>query len=307
MQDLGAVLLSCKVLWGLVSNPSSELLLRLASNADSGLQPYPQTLMAVKSTDLANWVVSDECRHGELQRSIEGGCEELFQLAIRVSPLTLDDIQRLHTARRDILLPLFDELNPEYGPPSRTSDLCHFCSDVMQSLINFWIYCDVFQHNISPRYLDLPPTSPLKPLSQRIRADWWKYCVPDRNCDYDQFPEERQQSDIQHLFRKTQQEFVRALKLSLNGDRFRWPNAWAHRAFHAGLPALAFLTTTTKDYQAVPKELWEVKEMVQKKGEEGVMDAISLVDDPIWESMLWDIHLSHNAMWPWEVNVNSWE
>lgn len=289
-QDLGALLLSCKTLYDFASNPNPDLLLRLASSPHSGIQPYPHLLLAIKARELSNWAVSDGSRHDELQRSIKGGCERLFGLAINVSPLTLDDIRRLHTARHDILIPLAEEMEPMYGPPSRLNDNFTICNNVMLALTNFWIYCDLFHHNISLLY---SPDPSIKPLSTRIRADWLKYCVPDQNCDRARYPDDLEQVDIRWILPEMQAFFRNILDpYSFDVEFTHW---WTRVAFHTGLTALSILQA--KDHKSVPREIWEVKELVRRGIGQGIIDLRA--GDLPWYSMFSDIRSSWTG-WGWE-------
>lgn len=65
----------------------------------------------------------------------------------------------------------------------------------MLALTNFWIYCDLFHHTISETYL--PQT--FEPLSTATRRDWLKFCIPDANCNGDDFPDQYEQLDLQQF------------------------------------------------------------------------------------------------------------
>ncbi|KAG9023058.1 hypothetical protein FRB95_013746, partial [Tulasnella sp. JGI-2019a] len=178
LQDLHALTLTCRAFSNIPTLISNDLLVRLASSPHTGLQPYPHLLLATKARNLADWAVQDGSRRGELLQAIKGGCESVLRLGLKISPLSLNDLRYIHTARFDILIPLSEEMDPMYGP---NSGLFTVCSNLVLTLTNFWIYCDLFHHSISEGY----SPSPIKPLSALTRRLWFRFCIPDVNCNQD--------------------------------------------------------------------------------------------------------------------------
>ncbi|KAG9023056.1 hypothetical protein FRB95_013744 [Tulasnella sp. JGI-2019a] len=283
LQDIHALTLTCRAFSNIPTLISNDLLVRLASSPHTGLQPYPHLLLATKARKLADWAVQDDSCREELIEAIKGGCESVLRLGLRISPLTLNDLRYIHTARFDILIPLSEELDaPQSG-------LFTFCNNLMLALTNFWIYCDLFHHNISEGYRP----SPVKPLSSLTRRLWFRFCVPDENCNPD-LHGHHEQFDLK-LFLYGLQE--RALKITTgrtvlaDTERDTWTARWV---FHTGLPALTLLKTRSP----ASTDLEIVTTTKAKFRERYPYGDASSVEQDTWESMDDDIR------WGW---YDEWE
>ncbi|KAG9028801.1 hypothetical protein FRB95_006081 [Tulasnella sp. JGI-2019a] len=286
LQDLHALTLTCRALSNIPTLISNDILVRLALSPHTGLQPYPHLLLATKARKLADWAVQDDSRRKELLEAIKGGCESVLQLGLKISPLTLNDLRCIHTTRFNILIPLSEELDPTYGPKSGHLT---FCNNLVLALTNFWIYCDLFHHNISEGCRP----SLAKPLSALTRRLWFRFCVPDMNCNpdlYGQF----EQLDLKQFLYDLQAE---ALKIATDGatTEYTEQDTWTARCvFYTGLPALTLLKARSPALTDL--EIVHLTEEKIREGEYPYGDAGN--DEPdAWESMNEDIRWSWYGEW----------
>ncbi|KAG9007214.1 hypothetical protein FRB93_008037 [Tulasnella sp. JGI-2019a] len=298
LQDLHAVTLTCRALSKIPTFLSTNHLLHLASSPHTGLQPYPHLLIAVKARQLADWAVQDVSHQQELLKAIKGGCEMVLQLGLKISPLTLNDLRRIHSARFNILIPLSEVLDPKYGPMS--SDLT-VCTNLVLALTNFWIYCDLFHHSITEAY----SSSPVNPLPATTRVAWLRFCVPDANCN-PKFAGQFDQLDLVHILGGLEAE---AFKI-VTGRTFAMhhilePDAWCARCvFHTGLLALTLLKTRSASLHDI--EILNITREKIKDGTHSYTNAdsddsddedTSNVESCAWRSMASDIMRSWNDDW----------
>ncbi|KAG9010236.1 hypothetical protein FRB94_010764 [Tulasnella sp. JGI-2019a] len=202
LQDLHALTLTCRAFSNIPSLINNELLVRLAFSPHTGLQPYPHLLLAVKARRVADWAVQDDSHREELFRVIKGGTEKVLHLGLRISPLTLDDLRHIHSARLNVLILLSVELDPRYGPKSGGL----ICSNLVLALTNFWIYCELFHHSVSVGYRP----SAVKPLSITTRRAWVMYCIPDGNC-HSAFHDQFEQLDLWTILPGLQNEILKII------------------------------------------------------------------------------------------------
>ncbi|KAG9009519.1 hypothetical protein FRB93_005456 [Tulasnella sp. JGI-2019a] len=265
LQDLHSLMLTCHVLHETTSFPNSQLLLRLACSPYTGLQPYPHLLLAVKSRQLADWAVTDDSHRTKLHDTIREGPESMLKLALQVSPLTVDDLRRLHAARYDVLIPLSEQMDTRYGPGAKLNkDWWTICENLVLSATNFWIYCDLFHHSLSAPYR----SSNVTPLPAVMRRDWLKFCVPEER------PRKERQSDRIDLFYFLHNICDETVKVLTGvGTRTATPFTlrWVTRIFHTGIPALAFLVSKGANRlpEVVETEIM-VKERMVADGDDGI-------------------------------------
>lgn len=306
LQDLGSFSLTSRLFHATSSHPSPELLYRLATSPHTGLQPYPHLLLAVKARALADWAVQNDANRTELGETVKNGCEPLLQLALRISPLSVDDLRRLQTARRDVLIPLSEILEPMYGPASRIllglADELTICENVILALTNMWIYSELFHHSISASYRTAGTVN-VTPLSDATRMDYMRYCIPDVNCiGWDAAQSKFEQLDIHKILEPT----LDMVSEALTSRRFcklapaeRW---FVKSAFHTGIAGLALAIPG----RAVPEEIEEVRRLIQGKVDEGV-DVTQMGDFPeppgadgdLEEKMWFSLHLDNYRALDW--------
>lgn len=85
-------------------------------NGQDLLPPYPQLLLAGTARQIADWAVQSERNRQKLYDVITAGNEELLDLAVQASRLSLDDVHALHKAKIDIVNPLNHVLDLDCGP-----------------------------------------------------------------------------------------------------------------------------------------------------------------------------------------------
>ncbi|KAG8881891.1 hypothetical protein FRB97_008938 [Tulasnella sp. 331] len=289
LQDFHSLSLTCRTFHDVTSFPSSNLLFRLACSPYTGLQPYPHLLLATKARQLVDWAVQDDSRRDELLRAIKGGCDKVLKLGLKISPLTVEDLRRLHRARVDVLIPLSQEMDPICGPASRPKDAEEItvCENLILALTNFWLYCDMFHHRISASY----SKSEVKPLSNETWLAWFRWCIPDTNCNKRDCKGQYEQLDLKQIL----PEMEAKLWPILTGSQTRQDPGkmwWVRCAFHTGLPALAVLKSKSAD--AISPEIQEVKDQIKLRINEGVDPAVVEEEDgeneDVWVTMVEDIN-----------------
>ncbi|KAJ6497675.1 hypothetical protein C8R45DRAFT_135609 [Mycena sanguinolenta] len=161
--------------------PSSRL---AAASGRVFFRPHPHLLLAATARQLADWAVAEDHHRYLLEAAIHGGVDQLFELAIDVAGLSMDDVRRLCTYKCDVLNPLNRDLDVTAGPAS--SGPWTVCNDPEMTLLSWAIYGELFHHSLELAYLLFPPQH--KPLSSIIRLKWFVYCMPDINSfDYMKF------------------------------------------------------------------------------------------------------------------------
>ncbi|KAF7351135.1 hypothetical protein MSAN_01676000 [Mycena sanguinolenta] len=177
IEDLLSLFSTCRTLFRACSNPNPKIVLRLA--ADSGrifFRPHPHLLLAATARQLADWVVEEEHHRYLLEAAIHGGVEKLFELAIDVAGLSMDDIRRLYTYKCYVINPLNRDVDITAGPASYYG--MTVSNDPETALLSWAIYGELFHHSLELAYLPFPR---YKPLSSIIRFKWFVYCMPDIN------------------------------------------------------------------------------------------------------------------------------
>ncbi|MCJ1374040.1 hypothetical protein MMC20_005270 [Loxospora ochrophaea] len=160
------------------------------------LPPHPHLLLAGTVRQVADWAVGNNSNRVELLEALKGGNEGLLHLAVKVSRFSLSDVRILHGASLEVINRLYRTLDLECGQGERqrmreqaeseapNGDVGDWwqrmtvCEDVARSLYNFWIYCELFHHNVDKAS---KPDLDIEPLSDETREDWFGYCVPDVN------------------------------------------------------------------------------------------------------------------------------
>ncbi|OBZ79240.1 hypothetical protein A0H81_00380 [Grifola frondosa] len=183
LDDLHSLILTSRELYATTSKPTPSVIYSLATSPHTGIQPYPHLFIAVKARTLADWAVQSSENQERLFDAINtGGPSGVLDLALSVSPLTLNDLTFLRHTRTSILEPAIKYLETKCGPSDEIDPSFTVCHNVTLLLTNYWIYCDLFYHNITApvlrRAADLPP---LEPLSNETRLEWVYHFLPDCN------------------------------------------------------------------------------------------------------------------------------
>jgi|ERR1700722_13059524 len=178
--DFRSLILASRTLYTYCSEPTAKELLRLATNPETDLQPYPHLLLAVKARALSTYSSQSTTNLSEFHDAIKKGPEEVLNLALKVSPLTKADLQNLYNARRQVIDPLSDILEPQCGPPIDLPHAFTVCDEVTLALINYWIYCELFSTTIEAQYRKCDRSVQYLP-SASVRRNWFVFCVPDEN------------------------------------------------------------------------------------------------------------------------------
>ncbi|KAJ6497680.1 hypothetical protein C8R45DRAFT_135738 [Mycena sanguinolenta] len=264
IEDLLSLFSTCRTLYRACSNPNPKIVLRLA--AASGrvfFRPHPHLLLAATARQVADWAVAEDHHRYLLEVAIHGGVDQLFELAIDVAGLSMDDVRRLYTYKCDVLNPLNRRLDVAAGPAS--GDYMTVCNDPETTLLSWAIYGELFRHSLELAYLPFTPQH--KPLSSIIRLKWFVYCVPDINSfNYMKFSpdeileffakEEGDSASWEYVDRSQQLSMVEATREFLNASLWKEeldesPSFQATRGFsrelyiscamHAGLKSLELL------------------------------------------------------------------
>ena len=194
LQDLYSLLRTCRFFSHVCE--SSKAVLSPAFPKLHGqplFPPHPHLLLAGVTRQVADWAVQSDENRAELYESLLQGNEGLLNLAIRLTQLNLADVRALYAVKGDLLYPLTEIVECEVGhghyrlegiiqgmDPSCRDDTT-FCENPELALLNYWIYCELFHHNIDLSLSHGISESTIRPLSYSIRQRWWAYCVPDRN------------------------------------------------------------------------------------------------------------------------------
>ncbi|KAJ6509044.1 hypothetical protein C8R45DRAFT_463599 [Mycena sanguinolenta] len=258
LEDICSLFSTCRTLYRACANPSPKLVLQLA--AGSGrifFRPHPHFLLAATARQLADWAVEENHHRYRLEVAIQGGVEKLFELAIDVAGLSMDDIRRLYTYKCDVLNPLNRRLDLATGPAG--DGPWTVCNDPETALLSWIIYGELFHHSMELAYLPFPR---YKPLSSVIRYKWFVYCMPDVNSfrymgfspeeipqffkEYVQEDDDRfQQLSMQHATRKCLKPSLWRQELD-RSPSFQATNGSLHelyisRAMHMGFKSLELL------------------------------------------------------------------
>ena len=152
-------------------------------HGQSLLPPHPHLLLAGTARQIADWAVQSVDNRSELYEKLLQGNEGLVELAENVTRLTLKEIKALYAVKGDLLYGLTRVIETEVGRESSRSPAETICQEPELALINYWIYCGLFHHDIDYSYRRSPMPKTIEPLKSAIRGRWFAYCMPDRNND----------------------------------------------------------------------------------------------------------------------------
>ncbi|KAK7063633.1 hypothetical protein R3P38DRAFT_7174 [Favolaschia claudopus] len=180
LEDLYSLFLTSRTLFRACANPSPKAIPRLAANCGRVLfRPHPHLLIAATARQLADWAIKSNNSRYLLEIAVQGGVDNLLQLATDVAELSMEDIRRLVVYKNDVLNPLDRRLDLAAGPASVGFDGYTVCDDPETTLLSWAIYGELFHHNHDLQYLPFSPE--VKPLSGLIRCKWFVHCMPNIN------------------------------------------------------------------------------------------------------------------------------
>jgi len=173
------------------------------------LPPHPLLLLAGTVRHVGDWAVKSDENQKKLWEAIRCGNEGLLELATDVARISVPDVRALVRAKYSVFNPLVRTLDFEIGQGQRKRYDEHevrgkmgkryemledggvkeqdsrltVCEDVETALYSYWIYCELFHHNVDACYLPSLPhgTDQPKPLSAQMRHHWMFHCMPDLN------------------------------------------------------------------------------------------------------------------------------
>jgi len=95
LADFRALILTSRYLYIQCEAVTADELFTLATRPETGLQPYPHLLIAVKARALSNYAAQSPKNTTELHKAIKKGPESLLEFGLKISPLTKDDSVQL--------------------------------------------------------------------------------------------------------------------------------------------------------------------------------------------------------------------
>ena len=130
---------------------------------------------------IADWAIQSEPNRSQLNDALLRGNEGLLDLASRVTRITLDDARALHDARSRVIIPIAQHLEQALcAVPHQSPEDKMWCSsgfDAEEALLDYWIYCELFHHNIDASWQRRSSQEPISPLSPVLRGQWMTSCV----------------------------------------------------------------------------------------------------------------------------------
>ena len=150
-------------------------------HGQSLLPPHPHLLIAGTARQIADWAVQSVDNRSELHEKLLQGNKGLVELVENVTRLTLKEVKALYAVKGDLLYGLTRIIETEVGRESEPVPQMTVCEEPELALLNYWIYCDLFHHDIDYSYRRLPMPQRIEPLKSAIRGRWLVYCMPDPN------------------------------------------------------------------------------------------------------------------------------
>lgn len=152
LQDLRCLMLTCRAFRGIAASILASTLRRLARREYGRFASYmgldPHIIVAYKTRQIADWAAQSDENKQALHQAVQSGKEAFLDLVLQLSPLTLDDLRRIHTFQRDVLVPL----SKRYGRPGPAAKVGESDAYVLIGLVNLWVFGNLFHLNISSIY-----------------------------------------------------------------------------------------------------------------------------------------------------------
>jgi hypothetical protein len=188
--DLYALLSTCRALYHAFAFPEVRLPPILPKlYGQPLLPPHPHLILAGTARQVANWAVTSTRNRTALYESLLEGNDGLFKLSQKVARVSLKDMRELHNLKYSLLNPLSRIIDMEGGPEmvrEEGNDPDNYSWTIVRdpdiALLNYWIYCELFHHNIDEILNHSTRTpSEAKALDLKARRRWVAYCMPDIN------------------------------------------------------------------------------------------------------------------------------
>ncbi|KAI9872465.1 MAG: hypothetical protein M1830_001599, partial [Pleopsidium flavum] len=193
LDDLFALIRICRVLYNTCAASTAVLPhISVESFEQCRLPQEPHLLLTATARQIADWAVQSDERRDQLLEAIKEGPEGLLKLAIKVSRLGSNEVQKLHKAKVEVLEPLSRLIRGEIGvvAAKQEEDFLHdldddqgigpACKDIEPALLYYLIYCELVDHDIDKACNSTAVD--VEPLSTDFRR---KYCVQDAEPRYD--------------------------------------------------------------------------------------------------------------------------
>ena len=153
------------------------------------LPPHPHLLLAATARQVADWAIRSRANRTALYEALSEGNDGLLKLSEQVAAVSLQDMRNLHDLKYNLLNPLARIVDIEAGPQmvrDQGNDPDNYSGTIVPdpdiALLNYWIYCELFHHNVDQILSVSARTAPApKPLGLKICRRWVAYCVPDVN------------------------------------------------------------------------------------------------------------------------------
>lgn len=177
LDDLYAVILSCKTLFRISDDVSPRAISRMAldtGNLLPGLRPCDHFLMTASAHRLPAWVNGSKERLESFTAALQGGMSGLTSFTLSAVPITLDDIRQTWRWKNDIVNPLSKRLHLTCG--RRFDDPLTVCEDPELALFQWAIYGELFGHALYPA-----EPAPVAVFDSVTRFKFLVYCIPDVN------------------------------------------------------------------------------------------------------------------------------
>ncbi|OBZ78543.1 hypothetical protein A0H81_00408 [Grifola frondosa] len=276
LDDLHAIILTSRALYFANSSPTPSLIRHLATSPHSGIQPYPHLFIAIKARVLADWAVQSAANRKSLHAAIiTGGPQGVLDLALSISPLTLEDLTFLRTARLTVLDPAIEILEPMCGNIDDILDPDYetACSNVPLSMVNYWIYCDLFYHTIAaPVLCRAARVRAPVPLSNNTRLKWVYQFLPDcpKRSDVD---EEYELLNMRHFLQEGLLEILPKQVVTMPPA---YRGVFQRCVNHMGLASLKLVVLYEEDISGAagaPDEIWALATAIEGLSDAALLEA----------------------------------
>jgi hypothetical protein len=177
---------SCRILRAVFANTKPNTILGLAA-AQSRVffRPDPYFLVAATASQVGQWGLQSTQNTEVVRDAFRNGIEELLELCLSVTGLTMEDVRRLQLARFDLINPVEDLIDRMAGkqwyetPDFWYGGVCDAYTincEPMRTTFQYIIYGEIFGPSMSAL---LQPELSLPRYSLDVRLDYMRYCVPD--------------------------------------------------------------------------------------------------------------------------------
>lgn len=178
IDDLYSIISTCRTLHSTCNDPHIKLRPQLRRRDGQYLyQPHPHLLIAGCARQVGDWAVSSPTNRSAFHDAVRRGIPGLLTLSTEVARMSLKDMRELHGVKYTVLNPLTKRLEIE-NPKDEDEDFLTQLEHPDLCILNYWIYSDLFRHTIEASYRCVDVRAQ---LTDTIRLDYVKYCIPDEN------------------------------------------------------------------------------------------------------------------------------